>query len=132
LVAIGVTLTRLVFVRGLRKDWDALALFHPSRRPGSVSPRTTLTPGKPLLDAEVPGLSPPRTDIELGRTQADASHANRRLALCFLPIPLLIAASRIYVAAHYLSDVICAAIIGILCAWLCVRACLKSQAVRES
>ena len=41
-----------------------------------------------------------------------------RLGLLFLPIPLLIAASRMYVAAHYLSDVICAAVLGILCAWV--------------
>ena len=53
--------------------------------------------------------------------------ANRRLGLVLLPIPLLIAASRIYVAAHFLSDVVCAAIIGILCAWLCARACLASS-----
>ena len=26
-----------------------------------------------------------------------------------------------YVAAHYLSDVVCAAILGILIAWLCAR-----------
>ena len=53
--------------------------------------------------------------------------ANRRLGLVLLPIPLLIAASRIYVAAHFLSDVVCAAIIGIFCAWLCARACLASS-----
>ena len=47
--------------------------------------------------------------------------ANRRLALCLLPIPLLIAASRMYVAAHYLSDVVCAAVLGLFCAWLCAR-----------
>ncbi|MBA3962552.1 MAG: phosphatase PAP2 family protein [Chthoniobacterales bacterium] len=47
--------------------------------------------------------------------------ARRRLGLCLLPIPLLIAASRIYVAAHYLSDVVCAAVLGIFCAWLCAR-----------
>ena len=47
--------------------------------------------------------------------------ANRRLGLALLPIPLLIAASRMYVAAHYLSDIICAAILGILIAWLCAR-----------
>ena len=51
--------------------------------------------------------------------------ANRRVAFVLLPIPLLIAASRMYVAAHYLSDVICAAVLGILCAWLCARACLR-------
>jgi len=47
--------------------------------------------------------------------------ANRRIALCLLPIPLLIATSRMYVAAHFLSDVVCAAILGIFCAWLCAR-----------
>lgn len=47
--------------------------------------------------------------------------ANRRVALCLLPIPLLIAASRIYVAAHHLSDAVCAAVLGIFCAWLCAR-----------
>ena len=52
--------------------------------------------------------------------------ANRRLALALLPIPLLIAVSRMYVAAHYLSDVVCAAILGIFCAWLCARVMLSS------
>ena len=42
------------------------------------------------------------------------------------------AVAHMYVGAHYLSDVICAAIIGMLCAWLCVRACLRSQVARES
>jgi undecaprenyl-diphosphatase len=85
-----------------------------------------------------PRFSPKYNSFPSGHTAATAAFfgvvflANRRLALCLLPIPLLIAASRMYVAAHYLSDVICAAIIGILCAWLCVRACLRSQVVRES
>ncbi len=47
--------------------------------------------------------------------------ANRRLGLALLPIPLLIAASRMYVAAHYLSDVVCAMALGLFCAWLCAR-----------
>jgi undecaprenyl-diphosphatase len=47
--------------------------------------------------------------------------ANRRVALALLPIPLLIVASRMYVAAHFLSDVVCAAVLGIFCAWLCAR-----------
>ncbi len=44
-----------------------------------------------------------------------------RLGLCLLPIPLLIAASRMYVAAHFLSDVVVAAILGLFCAWVCAR-----------
>ncbi|MGH7938528.1 MAG: phosphatase PAP2 family protein [Bryobacteraceae bacterium] len=44
-----------------------------------------------------------------------------RIGLYLLPIPLLIAFSRMYVAAHYLSDVVCAAILGLFSAWLCAR-----------
>jgi membrane-associated phospholipid phosphatase len=44
--------------------------------------------------------------------------ANWRIGLACLPIPILIGLSRMYVAAHYLSDVVCAAILGILCAIL--------------
>ena len=42
--------------------------------------------------------------------------ANWRIGLPFLAIPILIGCSRIYGVAHYLSDVICAAVLGILCA----------------
>ena len=44
--------------------------------------------------------------------------ANRRIGLACLPIPILIALSRMYLGAHYLSDVVCAAVLGILCALL--------------
>jgi membrane-associated phospholipid phosphatase len=43
--------------------------------------------------------------------------ANWRIGLTCLPIPLLIAASRMYVAAHYFSDVAFAALLGVLCAF---------------
>lgn len=42
----------------------------------------------------------------------------RRIGLAFLPIPIVIGLSRMYVEAHYLSDVVCAAILGILSAWI--------------
>jgi membrane-associated phospholipid phosphatase len=42
--------------------------------------------------------------------------AHRRVGLACLPIPILIGFSRMYVGAHYLSDVVCAAVLGILCA----------------
>ena len=44
--------------------------------------------------------------------------ANRQIGLACMPIPILIGFSRMYVAAHYLSDVVCATILGILCAML--------------
>ncbi len=47
--------------------------------------------------------------------------ANRRLGLICLPIPILIAFSRIYTAQHYLSDVVAAALLGLLCAFFITR-----------
>jgi membrane-associated phospholipid phosphatase len=47
--------------------------------------------------------------------------ARRRLGLACLPIPILIGFSRMYLGAHYLSDVVCAALLGIVCALLVVH-----------
>jgi membrane-associated phospholipid phosphatase len=42
--------------------------------------------------------------------------ARRRVGLACLAIPILIGFSRMYLGAHYLSDVVCAAVLGTLCA----------------
>jgi undecaprenyl-diphosphatase len=42
----------------------------------------------------------------------------RRVGVACLPIPILIGLSRMYLGAHYLSDVVCAAVLGIFCALL--------------
>ena len=42
--------------------------------------------------------------------------ARRRVGLACLSIPILIGFSRMYLGAHYLSDVVCAAVLGTLCA----------------
>ncbi len=47
--------------------------------------------------------------------------ASWRIGLICVPIPILIGFSRMYVAAHYLSDVVCAAVLGLLCAILVAR-----------
>jgi membrane-associated phospholipid phosphatase len=44
--------------------------------------------------------------------------ARRRVGLACLPIPILIGFSRMYLGAHYLSDVVCAAVLGLFCALL--------------
>ena len=40
----------------------------------------------------------------------------RRIGIACLPIPILIGFSRMYIGAHYLSDIVCAAVLGFLCA----------------
>jgi len=58
--------------------------------------------------------------------------AKRRAGLACLLIPILIGFSRMYVNAHYLSDVVFAAILGILCAILVGRLFLLQSAKRKS
>jgi membrane-associated phospholipid phosphatase len=47
--------------------------------------------------------------------------ARRRVGVACLPIPILIGFSRMYIGAHYLSDVVCAAVLGTLCALVVVH-----------
>jgi membrane-associated phospholipid phosphatase len=53
--------------------------------------------------------------------------ARRRVGLVCLPIPILIGFSRMYIGAHYLSDVVCAAILGIFCALIVGHLLLKEH-----
>jgi membrane-associated phospholipid phosphatase len=53
--------------------------------------------------------------------------ARRRIGLACLPIPILIGFSRMYIGAHYLSDVVCAAILGFLCALIVGGLLLKQH-----
>lgn len=58
--------------------------------------------------------------------------ANRRAGLACLPIPILIGFSRMYLNAHYLSDIVFAAILGMLCAILVERLSLPQSAKRKA
>jgi membrane-associated phospholipid phosphatase len=58
--------------------------------------------------------------------------ARRRIGFACLPIPILIGFSRMYIGAHYLSDVVCAAVLGFLCALLVAHFFLRQIANRES
>ncbi len=53
--------------------------------------------------------------------------ARRRIGLACFAIPILIGFSRMYIGAHYLSDVVCAAIVGIICALIVGRLLLKEH-----
>jgi len=58
--------------------------------------------------------------------------ANRRIGLACFPIPILIGLSRMYLGAHYLSDVVCAAVLGIFCALIVAHFLLLPIANRKS
>jgi undecaprenyl-diphosphatase len=58
--------------------------------------------------------------------------ARRRAGLACLAIPILIGFSRMYIGAHYLSDVVCAAVLGTLCAVLVAQFVLLPIRNRQS
>jgi membrane-associated phospholipid phosphatase len=57
--------------------------------------------------------------------------ARRRIGLACLPIPILIGFSRMYIGAHYFSDVVCAAVLGIFCALLVMHFLLRKSSNRQ-
>ena len=58
--------------------------------------------------------------------------ARRRVGLVCGAIPVLIGFSRMYLGAHYLSDVVCAAVLGIFCALVVAHFLLLQIATRKS
>lgn len=57
--------------------------------------------------------------------------ARRRVGLFCLPIPILIGFSRLYLGAHYLSDIVCAAVLGILSAVIVSRWLLPEPTIED-
>ncbi|MEY2563862.1 MAG: hypothetical protein QOH88_2055 [Verrucomicrobiota bacterium] len=74
-----------------------------------------------------PQWSPRLNAFPSGHTAASTAFfaalviARWRIGLGFVAIPLLIAFSRMYVAAHHFSDVVCALLIGVASAYLVAR-----------
>jgi len=58
--------------------------------------------------------------------------ARRRIGIACLPIPILIGFSRMYLGAHYLSDVVCAAVLGGLSALIVWRFFVQGNDNRRS
>ena len=127
--ALGLLLAGIAWWRGSKK-WTriflamliALALAGVA---GHVIKRTTGRARPSVKSEEVwngPRLSSKFHAFPSGHVAASTAFfavllfANWRIGLACLPIPLLIGFSRMYVAAHYLSDVVFAAVLGILCA----------------
>ena len=57
--------------------------------------------------------------------------ARRRIGLACLPIPVLIGFSRLYLGAHWLSDVVCAAVLGIVSALLVLRFVVRRSLITD-
>jgi len=128
-VVVGLLLLGIAWIHGSRK-WSrvflamliALAL---AGFAGDIIKRTIPRP-RPSVHAKLrwggPHFSTKYHSFPSGHVGASTAFfgvlliARRRIGIACLAIPILIGFSRMYIGAHYLSDVVCAAVLGFLCA----------------
>lgn len=132
-VVVGAILVALATWRGSRK-WQRvfLAMLLACALAGVVARVIKISTGRarPAVKTESvwsgPRLSSKYNAFPSGHTAASTAFfatlafASWRIGAAFLLVPLLIAFSRMYVAAHYLSDVVCASLLGVGCAFVTV------------
>jgi membrane-associated phospholipid phosphatase len=144
-VVLGLLLLVIAWIRGSRK-WSrvflamliAMALAGVA---GHVIKRTIPRP-RPSVHIDIrwggPRFSSKYHSFPSGHVGASVAFfsvliiARRRVGLACLPIPILIGFSRMYIGAHYLSDVVCAAVLGFLCALLVGSLLLKEHEMLNS
>lgn len=133
-VAIGLLGGAIAYARG-KREWLLIfsAMVLACAVAGSLNRVIKVTAGRSRPSVQVDaGWNGPSAQSNYhafpsGHTAASTAFfaslliARRRIGLALLPIPLLIATSRIYLNAHYLSDVVFAAMLGIACAMLVWR-----------
>jgi membrane-associated phospholipid phosphatase len=133
-VAIGLAGAAIAAALG-RREWLVIfaAMVVACALAGSVNRAIKATAGRSRPSVKVdagwngPSVSSNYHSFPSGHTAASSAFfatllfARRRIGLALLPIPLLIASSRVYLNAHYLSDVVFAAVLGTACALLVWR-----------
>lgn len=133
-VAVGVILLAAAFVRRNQR-WQriAIAMLLACALSGVVARAIKIGAGRArpsthsALQWNGPAFAEKFHAFPSGHTAASAAlfgvvaFVRPRLGVPLLIIPAVIAASRMYVAAHFLSDVICAFLLGLACAWVALR-----------
>jgi undecaprenyl-diphosphatase len=144
-VALGFLLLALAYWRRSKK-WMriATAMIVACALAGAAARVVKISAGRarPSVQTETvwngPNISSRYNAFPSGHTAASTAFfatlalACWRLGGPFLVIPILIALSRMYVAAHFLSDVVCAALIGLLIAHFVARWILSPIENRKS
>ena len=132
-VALGVVLMAFSYWRKNRR-WTRVcaAMILACALAGLATRVVKISAGRarPNVESEVgwngPRFNPRFNSFPSGHTAASTAFfatlafASWRVGLPLLAVPLLIAFSRMYVAAHHLSDVVCAAMIGVVTAYVVV------------
>jgi membrane-associated phospholipid phosphatase len=133
-VALGLILLALAYWRG-NKKWTRIfaAMILACALAGAATRVVKISAGRarPNVQTEAgwngPRFSPRYNAFPSGHTAASTAFfatlalASWRIGLGLLLVPLLVAFSRMYVAAHFLSDVVAAALIGAVAAYVVVN-----------
>jgi len=133
-VVLGLLLLGIAYWRG-SKHWQRIfaAMIIACALAGVAARVVKISTGRarPTVQTEAewngPRLNPRYNAFPSGHTAASTAFfatlafASWRIGAGFLVIPILIAFSRMYVAAHHLSDVVCAAMIGAMAAYVVVN-----------
>jgi undecaprenyl-diphosphatase len=139
-VALGLLLLGTAWIRGSRK-WSRvfLAMLLAMALAGVAGHviKRTIPRARPSVHSDTrwggPRFSSKYHSFPSGHVGASTAFfcvlimARRRVGLACLPIPILIGFSRMYIGAHYLSDVVCATVLGIFCALIVVRLLLPEE-----
>ncbi|MFZ1218260.1 MAG: phosphatase PAP2 family protein [Chthoniobacterales bacterium] len=133
-VILGLLLFGIAYARGSKKWMRIFAAMILACALAGVAARVVkISTGRarPNVQTETqwngPKLSPRYNAFPSGHTAASTAFfaalalASWRIGLGFLLIPLVVAFSRMYVAAHYLSDVVGALLIGAMAAYVVVN-----------
>ena len=134
-VALGLVLLAIAWWRG-RREWTRIfvAMLIACAIAGIAARVVKIGTGRarPTVRAEQawsgPRLAEKYHAFPSGHTAASAAFfgvvafRRPRIGGPLLIIPAVIAASRMYVGAHYLSDVVCAYLLGLICAFFVARA----------
>jgi len=144
-VAAGLLLLALAYWRGNKKWMRIFAAMLLACALAGVAARVIKVStgrARPNIQTEAewsgPRLSARYNAFPSGHTASSTAFfatlaiASWRIGLGLLWVPLLIAFSRLYVGAHYLSDVVCAAILGMVTAYFVGRWMLPGIAIRKS
>jgi len=132
-VVLGLVLLGIAYWRG-NKHWQrifaamiiACALAGAAARVVKISTGRARPSVQTAAEWNGPRLNPRYNSFPSGHTAASTAFfvtlafASWRIGAGFLVIPLVIAFSRMHVAAHHLSDVVCAAMIGAMAAYVVV------------
>src|SRR3954468_15828785 len=132
-VAVGLILVGIAYWRGSKRWTRIFAAMLIACALAGISARVVKVAtgrARPNVQTEAgwngPQLSSRYNAFPSGHTAASTAFfatlafASWRVGAGFLLVPLLIAFSRMYVAAHYLSDVVAAALIGAMSAYVVI------------